>query len=158
MKNYKKLFFVKWVGARGKFFVKSSFVRNSVTFQHTLVKHFSYFSPFFFRWRKCRCLQLLLKCSSVPLICPSEPSLVKLQPANWTSGKINGGKWKMIFSQLFPHSSLPVSGVWISWKWGSIHGVLWFIVNPEGSPLRITNEKLRSLSHFTPQPSVWYPQ
>lgn len=62
-------------------------------------------SPFFFRSRKRQCLQLLPKCSSVPLICPCEPSLVELQPANWTSGEINGGKWKMIFSQLFSSSS-----------------------------------------------------
>lgn len=60
----------------------TSSVQDGVIFQHTLVKRFSYSGLFFFRWRKCRCLQLLLKCSSVPLICPSEPSLVKLQPAN----------------------------------------------------------------------------
>lgn len=145
--KYKKFYFVKCL--------LSSFV--CVTFQPLLVKRFGYFRPFLFGWRKCRCLQLLLKCSSGPLICPSEPSLVKLQPANWTSGEINGGKWKMIFSQLFPHSSLPVSGVWISWKLCSIQDVLWFIVSPEGSPLWITNKKLRSLSQFTPEPSVWYP-
>lgn len=84
----------------------ASFVRYGGTSQHIPAKSvFSHCRPFFSRLRKCRRLQLLPKCSSVPLIGPCEPSLVELQPANWTSGEINGGKWKMILSQLFSRSS-----------------------------------------------------
>lgn len=79
----------------------ASFVRYVVASQHVPAKSvFSHCRPFFSRLRKYRRLQLLPECSSVPLICPCEPSLVELQPANWTSGEINGGKWKMILSQL----------------------------------------------------------
>lgn len=119
---------------------------------------FCHFSPFFLRLRKCRCLQLLLKCSSVPLICPREPSLVELQPANWTSGEINGGKWKNYF-QSAVFSQFPSCFTCLKiLKMMCISGSVVIYCQPWGFTIMVHKWKTTSLSHFTPEPSVWYPQ